>query len=125
MDSVCFDLEKENQDGCNVNEADVPSSTSKKRKRTKDTKPKVLSCEKTCKPRKKNKTPKKGFTLFITKTLYVIALNCNSDLSMLFVICSAGWSKSHTVSEHNNKLNDSSIYLSFQANAQLKWREAL
>ncbi|KAG1937241.1 transcription factor TFIIIB component B'' [Pimephales promelas] len=60
VDSVCFDLEKENQDGCNVNEADVPSSTSKKRKRTKNTKPKVLSCEKTCKPRKKNKTPKKG-----------------------------------------------------------------
>lgn len=62
VDSVCFDLEKENEDSCNVNEADVPmpSSTSKKRKRTKDTKPKVLSCEKTCKPRKKNKTPKKG-----------------------------------------------------------------
>ncbi|KAK7173497.1 hypothetical protein R3I93_003346 [Phoxinus phoxinus] len=60
VDSVCFDLEKENKDGCNVNDADVPSSTSKKRKRTKDTKPKVLSCEKTCKPRKKNKTPKKG-----------------------------------------------------------------
>ncbi|XP_077087626.1 uncharacterized protein bdp1 isoform X3 [Siphateles boraxobius] len=60
VDSVCFDLEKENKDGCNVNEAYVPSSTSKKRKRTKDTKPKVLSCEKTCKPRKKNKTPIKG-----------------------------------------------------------------
>lgn len=100
MDSVCFDLEKENKAVCNVNEADVPSSTSKKRKRTKDTKPKVLSCEKTCKPRKKNKTPKKGFTLFITKT-YVIAQNCNSDLSMLSVIFSAVWSKSHTVSEHN------------------------
>ncbi|XP_067294392.1 transcription factor TFIIIB component B'' homolog isoform X2 [Pseudorasbora parva] len=60
VDSVCFDLEKENEDGCNVNEADVLQSTSKKRKRTNDTKPKVLSCEKTCKPRKKNKTPKKG-----------------------------------------------------------------
>ncbi|XP_048045001.1 transcription factor TFIIIB component B'' homolog isoform X3 [Megalobrama amblycephala] len=60
VDSVCFDLEKENEDSCNVNEADVPSSTSKKRKRTKDTKPNVLSCEKTRKPRKKNKTLKKG-----------------------------------------------------------------
>jgi len=102
VDSVCFDLEKENQDGCNVNEADVPSSTSKKRKRTKNTKPKVLSCEKTCKPRKKNKTPKKGFTLFIAKTLYVMGHNCNSDLAMLSVICSAVCSKSLMVSEHNN-----------------------
>ncbi|KAF4113014.1 transcription factor TFIIIB component B'' homolog isoform X2 [Onychostoma macrolepis] len=51
VDSVCFDLEKENEDSSNMNEADVPSSTSKKRKRTKDTEPKVLSCE---------KAPKKG-----------------------------------------------------------------
>ncbi|KAI2664467.1 hypothetical protein H4Q32_002684 [Labeo rohita] len=40
VDSVCFDLEKENEDSSNMNEADVPSSTSKKRKRTKETKPK-------------------------------------------------------------------------------------
>ncbi|XP_016305020.1 transcription factor TFIIIB component B'' homolog [Sinocyclocheilus anshuiensis] len=54
VDSVCFDLEKENEDSSNMNEADVPSSTSKKRKRTKDTEPK------TCKASKKNKTPKKA-----------------------------------------------------------------
>uniref|UniRef100_A0A9J7YUG2 Myb-like domain-containing protein n=1 Tax=Cyprinus carpio carpio TaxID=630221 RepID=A0A9J7YUG2_CYPCA len=59
VDSVCFDLEKENEDSSDMNEADVSSSTSKKRKRTKDTEPKVLSCEKACKQRKKNKTPKK------------------------------------------------------------------
>ncbi|XP_059405258.1 transcription factor TFIIIB component B'' homolog [Carassius carassius] len=58
VDSVCFDLEKENEDSSNMNEADVSSSTSKKRKRTKDTEPKVL-CEKVSKQRKKNKTPKK------------------------------------------------------------------
>lgn len=88
MDSVCFDLEKENEDSCNVNEADVPSSTSKKRKRTKDTKPNVLSCEKTRKPRKKNKTLKKGFTISVYyKMFYVIPHNCNLDLSMLsFVV---------------------------------------
>lgn len=59
VDSVCFDLEKENEDSSNMNVADVPSSTSKKRKRTKDTEPK------TCKASKKNKTPKKGFTLYL------------------------------------------------------------
>ncbi|XP_026067124.1 uncharacterized protein LOC113049195 isoform X4 [Carassius auratus] len=58
VDSVCFDLEKENEDSSNMNEADVSSSTSKKRKRTKDTEPKVLY-EKVSKQRKKNKTPKK------------------------------------------------------------------
>ncbi|XP_052413804.1 transcription factor TFIIIB component B'' homolog isoform X3 [Carassius gibelio] len=58
VDSVCFDLEKENEDSSNMNEADVSSSTSKKRKRTKDTEPKVLY-EKVSKQKKKNKTPKK------------------------------------------------------------------
>ncbi|KTF96209.1 hypothetical protein cypCar_00002073 [Cyprinus carpio] len=67
VDSVCFDLEKENEDSSDMNEADVSSSTSKKRKRTKDTEPKVLSCEKACKQRKKNKTPKKGFTLLLNE----------------------------------------------------------
>uniref|UniRef100_A0A9J8B9S8 Myb-like domain-containing protein n=1 Tax=Cyprinus carpio carpio TaxID=630221 RepID=A0A9J8B9S8_CYPCA len=54
VDNICFDLEKENEDSSNMNVADVPSSTSKKRKRTKDTEPK------TCKASKKNKTPKKA-----------------------------------------------------------------
>ncbi len=57
MDSVCFDLEKENEDSSNMNGADVPSITSKKRKRTKDTE--------ACKPRKEIKTKKKGFTLCV------------------------------------------------------------
>ncbi|XP_059403153.1 transcription factor TFIIIB component B'' homolog [Carassius carassius] len=51
VDNVCFELEKENEDSSNMN---VPLSTSKKRKRTKDTEPK------TCKASKKNKTPKKA-----------------------------------------------------------------
>ncbi|XP_043096757.1 transcription factor TFIIIB component B'' homolog isoform X2 [Puntigrus tetrazona] len=60
-DELCsMDLEKENEDSSNMNETDVPSSTSKKRKRSKYNEPKVSSCEKACKQRKKNKTLKKG-----------------------------------------------------------------
>ncbi|KAL1274816.1 hypothetical protein QQF64_027630 [Cirrhinus molitorella] len=54
LDSVCFDLEKENEDSSNVNISDVLSNTSKKRKRTKDAEPKRV------KPNKKNKKQKKG-----------------------------------------------------------------
>ncbi len=120
MDSVCFDLEKENEDNSNRNETDVPSSTSKKRKRTKDTESKVLSCEKACKPRKKIKRQKKGFTLCLAKCytlLLIIAIQiCPFSLSFVEHVTKPTQCLNIIVSFINKQLNNN-LCVSFQANA--------